>query len=111
MPANVVFTEFTDAVVFLENKEAANTFFGTIEVPNATLESYGVVKKAASVAGSGDLTSPFSLTLLTVRMLKEDGTYETVEVCDKTEVQTALNTLRTKVNALIAALQASGGIA
>ena len=64
MPANVNFTEFTDEEVFLQDKEAANTFFNNLTVPDATTSDRGVVKKAAAVAALGALTTYTITTLL-----------------------------------------------
>lgn len=111
MPASLNFTTFTDDEVFLEDKEAANTFFGAITVPNATTLAYGVVLKGASVdAVEAGLSSAFALTTYRVQMLKEDGSFEYAELVDKTEAQNALNSLRTKLNSLIDSLKTAGVI-
>lgn len=112
MPANITFTEFTDEEVFLEDKEAANIFFGTIQVPNATTEAYGVVKKAASIAGTeAGLEAAFNLTVYRVTVLEADGSETHIDTVDKTQVDAALNSLRIKLNALITALGNAGTIA
>lgn len=112
MPANINFPELTDEETFLESREAGNIFFGQFNVSNATTTTYGVVKRGASVDGiESGLVDPFSLTLYRVQVLREDGSYEYQELCDKTEVENALNSMRLKLNAVIASLKNSGQLA
>jgi hypothetical protein len=101
MPANINFTEFTDEEIFLEDKEAANIFFGEITVPDATLADPGVVKKAAAVASLGVLTT------YTITTLLEDGSTAQIEVVSKEDG----DLMRSKINELIVALQAAGSLA
>lgn len=105
MPANVNFTEFTDEEVFMEDREAANTFFENMTVPDATTASYGVVKKSTNVAS---IAVAYNLTAISVQVLDSNNNIHEAQVVLKTEVDTALNALRTKINDLLTKLAAAG---
>lgn len=112
MPVTIDFPAFTDPETLFEDMEAANNFFGSITVPNATPTSYGVVKRGAAIASElSVISAAFELTTYRVQVLRVDGGYDYQELCDKDQVQSALNQLRAAVVALVESLQDAGVIA
>jgi hypothetical protein len=109
MPANIIFDSFVSETTLFASRDAANSFFNAITVPNAETASFGVVKQATLVEYS-DPSIPAS-TYVTLNVMQEDGTIVPVQVPSKDsfdQIKTAFNALAAKMISLLTEMKTAG---
>lgn len=100
MPANIIFTEFTDPKVFFASRVAANQFFNAITVPDATTAVSGVIKKSGNIPA----TALPATTYVSLNALDAQGNVTITQVPSKN----SYDQLYSFATNLLTALKAAG---